>query len=150
MIVKINGVPLEMYPRICDIDEVIVVKKGVNTNLKKIAVTLWTVSAAMLVKSKAYADGFYEEIQPLFYVFQEMALGIGALAIIAGLVLLVFKKRWGQITLKTTAFIVGGVFLVPSVLMLLAIIGTYLNDALYEALQNVREAKEIEKVMKGE
>jgi hypothetical protein len=155
MIVKMNGQFLMEIgsgsPKVND-EEIVIVKKGFNKQLKTLAITLWTLAGSLIAKSKTFAEGgtFYEEIQPLFWVFQDMALGIGALALIAGFVLLVFKKRLGQMTLKTTAFIVAGVFLVPSALMLLAIVGTYLNDALYEALQNVREANDARKVMKGD
>jgi magnesium-transporting ATPase (P-type) len=133
-----------MYPKLSDGDSVLVVKKSMNPKLKKLAMTLWTVSGSFFTLYKTSAEtGLWEDMQPLIWIFQEMALGLGVLAIIAGLILLVVKKRWGQVTLKTTAIIILGVFLIPSALMLLAIIGTYLNDALYTALQKIREAKAV-------
>jgi FtsH-binding integral membrane protein len=155
MIVKMNGRFLMEIGNVSPIvndEEIVIVKKGFNKNLKTIAVTLWTLAGSLIAKSIAFAEGtsFYEQIQPLYFLFQDFALALGSLALIAGLVLLVFKKRMGQQAVKTTAIIIGGVFLAPSLIMLVAIVATYLNDALYEALKNVRDMNDARKVMKGE
>jgi hypothetical protein len=146
MIVKMNGKLLMEIGTTSNKpydDEIVVIKKGSNKQLKTIAVTLWTLSGNMFIKSKAFAEGtsFYEQVQPLFYLFQDIALGIGSLALIAGMVTFVFKKRLGEQAVKTIGIIIGGVFLAPSLLMLLAIVCTYLNDALFEALKAVRTMK---------
>lgn len=113
------------------------VQKGTNPNWRKVAIPLWTTSGMMFSKV-AYAGGFYDRMQPLIDQFQEMALGMGVLGLMAGLGILAFQKRWGKATLKTTAFIVGGVFLAPSAIMLFAIIAMTLNDALLHAFQQVQ------------
>jgi hypothetical protein len=145
MMIKINGMPLaatvnqqiEMNP---SVGEVVVAKWG-NKKLKQMAISLWTLSGVML--SRAAEAGFYEQMKPLLQVFQEMALGFGSLAIIAGLVLMVVKKRWGTLTLQMTAVVVLGIFLAPSILMLIAIVGTYLNDGLYQAFKEVWKSKPV-------
>lgn len=119
-----------------DYEEVIVAKWG-NPKLRTIAIGLWTASASLMAKD-VHASSFYEQLQPLIHEFQSMALGLGVLAIIAGLALLAIKKRWGAVTLKTTAFVVGGVFLAPAAIMLFAIIAMTLNDALLEAFKDVQ------------
>jgi hypothetical protein len=144
MIVRINDVPLEMYPKLSESDQVIVVKKGINPKLKKIAITLWTISGIMMVKTRTYAAGeLWTELKPLLYFFQDFAMFFGTLAIIAGLILLGVKKRWGTKTLKITGFIVAGVFLAPSIILLCAILGIVLDDALTNVLQNIRDESEI-------
>jgi len=144
MIIRMNGVQLAAtvnYPVSVEgplNGEVLVARWG-NKKLMKLAVLLWTVSGTMLTRGTE--AGFYEQMKPLMGVFQEMALGFGSLAIIAGLILLVVKKKWGKLTLQMTAIIILGIFLAPSILMLIAIIGTYLNDGLYKAFQEVWNAK---------
>ncbi|KZE65614.1 hypothetical protein AWM68_20650 [Fictibacillus phosphorivorans] len=142
MKVRINGVPLEMLnmDQITLIDQIEVhEKKKMSKSLNKFATTLWTISGTFFAKSSVLASGsFYQEMQPLYYVFQDIALGLGGLALIAGLIMLVFKKRWGITTIKVMGLVIGGVFLIPSAIMLLAILGISLNEALYSALENIR------------
>jgi hypothetical protein len=142
MKVRINGVPLEMYRfevSEATSKELISQKAVIHPGLKKMAITLWTISGTFFAKSSVLAAGsFYQEMQPLYYVFQDIALGLGGLALIAGLIMLVFKKRWGIATIKVMGLVIGGVFLIPSAIMLLAILGISLNDALYNALENIR------------
>jgi hypothetical protein len=107
--------------------------------LKKLAVFLWTLSGTML--TRVGEASFYDNMKPLLLVFQEMSIGLGSFAIIIGLGLLVIKKRWGVMTLKMIAIIVLGVFLAPSALLLIAIVGTYTNDALYEAFKEIYNGK---------
>lgn len=126
-------------------NEVVAVKK--SNKLKKFAITLWTSTSLMFTKSAVHAKTFYESMQPLTYVFQDIALGLGILFALSGFILLGVKKRWGAVTLKTTGLIVGGVFLVPSALMLFGIVGTLLNEALTEAFESIRGAKDVKDVM---
>jgi membrane-associated PAP2 superfamily phosphatase len=144
MIVKMNGQYFFDTEERSDFDEVVVVKK--SNKLKKFALTLWTTSGLMFAKT-TQAETFYENMQPLTYTFQDIALGLGILSALAGFILLGVKKRWGAATLKTTALVVGGVFLVPSLLMLVAIVGTMLNEAFVEAFQDVRGSGEVKDVM---
>jgi hypothetical protein len=145
MIVKINGKSLEMtYPNLSH--EVIEpISKKDYKNLKKLAVTLWTLSGTMLMKS-AHAGTFYQEMKPLYVVFQEFALGFGALALIIGLIVFAFKKRVGKSIVVVTGLVIAGVFFVPSILMLLAIIGTMVDSALYDALQGIRGVEDVKGV----
>ena len=139
MIVKLNGQFWFNTDDKADFDELVIVKR--SNKLKVFALTLWT-SSGILVTQTVHADTFYENMQPLTYTFQDIALGLGILFALAGFILLGFRRRWGEATLKTTALVVGGVFLVPSMLMLIAIVGTMLNDALTDAFQNVRDVME--------
>ncbi|WP_068672262.1 hypothetical protein [Oceanobacillus sp. Castelsardo] len=118
-------------------DELVVVQR--SNKLKKFALTLWTASG-VFASNKAHAEteSFYESMRPLTHVFQDIALGLGILFALTGFILLGFRRRWGETTLKTTGFVVVGVFLVPSLLMLVAIVGTLLNEALTDAFENVR------------
>ncbi|RDW16509.1 hypothetical protein CWR48_15800 [Oceanobacillus arenosus] len=134
MIVKLNGDYWFDTDRPID-DEVIVLMK--SNKIKKFAMMVWTASGVLFAQS-VHAESFYESMRPLTHVFQDIALGLGILFALAGFILLGFKRRMGTTTLKTTAMVVGGVFLVPSLLMLVAIVGTLLNEALTEAFQNVR------------
>jgi hypothetical protein len=150
MIVKLNGQYLmtvgEEKPYSND-GETIVIGKGVNSKLKKMAITFWTLSASFMMKSSALAadvssSSLWVQMKPLMYFFQDMAMVFGVLAIIAGLILLVVKKRWGVTTLKVSAFVVLGVFLVPSAVLLLAILGMFLDDSLTSVLNGIREARD--------
>lgn len=133
MIVKLNG---NYWFDTDDQEEVVVLQK--SNKLRKLAIALWTASGMTLTQT-AHAESFYESMRPLTHVFQDIALGLGILFALAGFILLGFKRRMGTATLKTTAMVVGGIFLVPSILMLVAIVGTMLNEALIEAFQGVRE-----------
>jgi hypothetical protein len=145
MIVKMNGQYLMTVGLPSMESEEVRVSRSINPKLKKIAIALWTLSGSLMSKTALAAGGtsFYEQMQPLNWVFQDIALGLGSLALLVGFILLVVKKRWGTLTLKTTAVVVGGVFLAPSILILLAIVGGSLNDALWNALQGMREAKAV-------
>lgn len=116
-------------------DELLIIQK--SNKIKGFAFTLWT-SSGILYTPAAHAANFYDSMKPLTNVFQDIALGLGILFSLAGFILLGFRKRWGETTLKTTGTVVLGVFLVPSILMLIAIVGTMLNEALTDAFENVR------------
>jgi hypothetical protein len=148
MIVKVNGQYLmTVGEKNCPEEEVIVIGRGFNYKLKKMAISLWTLSASFMVKSTALAadttsSSLWIQMKPLIYFFQDMAMVFGVLAIIAGLILLVVKKRWGVTTLKVSAFVVLGIFLVPSAVLLLAILGMFLDDSLTSVLNGIREARD--------
>jgi hypothetical protein len=126
-------------------DNVIEVKK--SKKLMNFAITIWTTSGLLFAKTAAHAESFYESMKPLNFVFQDIALGLGVLFAFSGFILLGVKKRWGAVTLKTTAMVVCGVFLVPSAIMLVAIVGTLLNDALTVAFENIRGASDVKDVI---
>lgn len=144
MIVKLNG-QYWFNTNEPAFEEFVVVKK--SNKIRNFALTLWTTSGILSAFSTANAESFYETMKPLEFTFQDIALGLGILSALAGFILLGIKKRWGVTTLKTTALVVGGVFLVPSALMLIGIVGTLLNDALTVAFENIRGAEDVKGVM---
>lgn len=152
MRVNLNGVFwYDTDERLLAAEEIIIPKfsKTINPKTKLIATALWTMSATIGAGTSASAAGgsFFESMQPLNFVFQDIALGLGSLALIAGFVLLFIKRRWGTVTLKITAVVVGGVCLAPALLLLIAIVGTMMNDALWEAFQNIRQYQDVKGVM---
>lgn len=147
MIIKINGQEITPVISTTVEEEIIVIGRGSNKKLRRIATMFWSISATFMVKSQALAASatgsgqLWEQMKPLLYFFQDMAMFAGTLAIIAGIILLVFKRRWGIATIKTTAFAVAGIFLVPSAVLLLAILGMFLDDSLTTVLNGIREAR---------
>jgi hypothetical protein len=117
-------------------DDFVVVKK--SNKLKAFALTVWTTSGILFTQHQASAETFYDSMKPLTNTFQDIALGLGMLFALSGFILMGFRRRIGEATLKTTALVVGGVFLVPSILMLIAIVGTMLNESLTSAFENIR------------
>lgn len=137
MIVRINGVELVDYSPVV-IEELVVesYKKKDIKKLKKLSLWLWSISGTMLAQTQAFAAGtgvsnnLWIEMKPIFGLFQEIGMVLGAFAIIAGLIVMIFRKRMATKIIGTAAIAVGGVFLVPSAIMLIAIIGSLMNDAL--------------------
>lgn len=117
-------------------------KKSIK-KLQKLSVWLWSVSASLTAQSASAATtngsvGLWHEMASLFAVFQEMAMVLGAIAIFGGLITMIFKKRIGHKVIMTAAIAVGGCFLVPSAIMLVAIVGSMLNDALSGVFANIQ------------
>lgn len=146
MIIRINGVELEQYPSINSksVDEIVKksYKKKDIKKLQKLSVWLWTVSGTMLAQGQAFAattgtNNLWMEMKPIFGLFQEIGMVLGAFAIIGGLIVMIFKKRTATKIIGTAAIAVGGVFLVPSAIMLIAIIGSMMNDALTSVFSNL-------------
>lgn len=81
----------------------------------------------------------WKEIMPVFSVFQEIAMVVGALAIITGLIVMVFKRKIGWTIISTAGLVVLGCYLVPSAVMLVAIIGKLLNGALSNAFETFNQ-----------
>ncbi|AXY83051.1 hypothetical protein vBBak6_091 [Bacillus phage v_B-Bak6] len=150
MIIKINGVAqipsvglkqrmkLEKYVE----PEVLVKKRKVD--LKKIATTLWTASGVFFAKHAAFAAAngaqkinLWEQLFPVFDIFQQLGMVFGAFALIAGLSVMFVKKRVGMGIIMTSAVVIAGVFLVPSAVMLIAIIGSMLNDTLVDVFNGL-------------
>lgn len=152
MIVKLNGMfwydmNEKKYLNEFEGNDIIVpqLRKTINPKMKTMAIALWTLSATFVSKS-ASATGtmsFFENMQPLNWVFQDLALGLGSLAILIGFILFAVKKRWGTKMLQITGLVIIGVFLAPSLLLLIGIIGYQANDALLEAFKSMRQAKEV-------
>lgn len=134
MIVRINGVALpDASSRIIEDFVVESYNKKDIKKLKKLSVWLWSISGTMMVQSPTLAAGtsnLWIQMKPVFGIFQEIGMVLGAFAIISGLIVMIFKRRLATKIISTAAVVVGGVFLVPSIIMLIAIIGSMMNDAL--------------------
>lgn len=140
MIVRINGVELsEFAARNCavTVEEFVAenYKKKDIKKLKRLSVWLWSISGTMLAQTPAFAatggaSNLWISMKPIFSLFQEIGMVIGAFAIIGGLIVMIFRKRLATKIIGVAALAVGGVFLVPSAIMLIAIIGSMMNDAL--------------------
>lgn len=136
MIVRINGVELaDRTPVILEELEECVRDNYTKKDIKKLRKTLiwvWSIAGTMLTKSTALAasNNLWVEMQPIFGLFQEIGMVLGAFSIIGGLIIMLFKKRMAIRIIGTAAIVVGGVFLVPSGILLLAIIGNSMNEAL--------------------
>jgi len=142
MIVRMNGVVVSSPLKPDGVP--VQLKNRRRIDLRRLAITLWGFSGVLFAKAQAFAadstgTGLWDGMFPMFQLFQEVAMVIGALAIMAGLAMLVFRKRWGVVTIKTAAIVTGGVFLVPAAVMLLAIIGTLFNDRLVEVMAKLHK-----------
>lgn len=82
------------------------------------------------------STGLWESILPVFRVFQDVAMVVGAIAIFGGLILMLFKKTSGKKFVMNCMMIMAGCFVVPAAIMLLAIIGGMINDALIDVFRN--------------
>lgn len=134
MIIRINGVTLPEYsPQLFETSVIENYSKKDIKVLKKLVPWLWTVAGTMMIQSPAFAAGtgdLWTGMKPVFALFQEIGMVLGAFAIIGGLIIMIFKKKLATRIIGTAAIAVAGVFLVPSAIMLLAIVGSMLNDAL--------------------
>lgn len=142
MIVRINGVPIEEFNKgkndlfLSMIDEA-QLRKLKPKNLQKLAISLWITSGILLTSEHVNASEFWTDMQPIFATFQQIAMVLGALSIFAGLITMFFKKRMGMNIITTSAMVVGGCFLVPSFIMIVAIIGNMMNDTLTHVFNNL-------------
>ncbi|HDV4621019.1 TPA: hypothetical protein RIO42_005857 [Bacillus anthracis] len=150
MIIKINGVAqipsvgLKQRMKLDKYVEPEVLVKKRKVDLKKIATTLWTASGVFFAKHAAFAavDGvqkvnLWQQLFPVFDIFQQLGMVFGAFALIAGLSVMFVKKRVGMGIIMTSAVVIAGVFLVPSAVMLIAIIGSMLNDTLVDVFNGL-------------
>lgn len=148
MIIKINGISISDYAN-TDLIKIPNEKEFVNIleklKLKQIAITLFTATLTLNSKVVLATSGtsvskfsMWESMRPLFGVLSDLMMSIGGVAIIIGLVTAIFNKRIGTKIVITTCIAVLACFLVPSALMLVAIIGDALNDALENAFKTVR------------
>lgn len=106
--------------------------------LKQIAITLW-ISSGIITSTHVNAqESVWKQMKPVFGVFQDMAMVLGAIAIIVGLIIMIFRKNIGWRVASTAGLVILGCFLVPSLVMLVAIIGGSLNDILSSAFENMQ------------
>lgn len=156
-IIRINGKQLTYssdvkIPQISEIKEALAegAKEGMKILVNPLTksknmfvISIWNAAGVMLSQMTVSAQtvgassspSMWKEIEPVFGVFQEISMIVGALAIIAGLIIMVFKKKLGWTIISTAGLVVLGCFLVPSAVMLVAIIGKLLNGALTHAFE---------------
>lgn len=146
MILKINGVPVSdsivmEYSDAFDIKPYLPKTRKEMNKLKKLSIWLWSLSGTFLIKSHAFAatdsSSMWVQMQPLWSTFQDIALVLGGIAIFVGMLTFLFKRSLGKQVLMASVLVVGGCFLVPSALMLIAIVGSMLNDVLMGVFENM-------------
>lgn len=143
MIVKINGAELEERSFFSTEQSILEKYSKPDPNrFKKICMGMWSMTGTFLVNTQAFAaspegQNLWLEMKPIFGLFQEIGMVIGSFAIISGLIIMIFKKRLATNIITTAVIAVAGIFLVPSTIMLLAIIGTMMNDALTTVFSNL-------------
>lgn len=143
MIIRINGAVLEEKPfEFVDLQPFLPKNKKEMKKFRKLATWLWGVSGTMLVNSHAFAAGsqsMWVQMQPLWSVFQEIAMVVGGIALFVGILTFVFKRSLGKTIVTTALIVVAGCFLVPSAIMLMGIVGKMMNDVLvhvFSGMQN--------------
>lgn len=105
-----------------------------------INISLYSITGIQLISQMIQVKpSMWKEIMPVFSVFQEIAMVVGALAIITGLIVMVFKRKIGWTIISTAGLVVLGCYLVPSAVMLVAIIGKLLNGALSNAFETFNQ-----------
>jgi hypothetical protein len=153
-IIRINGNPIYYSPEIKKIEHSIeeALKVGSEEGMKLLVtrkgkaaiVSLWSFSGVMLAQTEIHAasmkPSMWKEISPVFGVFQEIAMVTGSLAVITGLIIMVFKKSLGWTVITTATCVVLGCFLAPSAVMLVAIVGKLLNGALSNAFEAFQQS----------
>ncbi|PAD70701.1 hypothetical protein CHH83_02535 [Bacillus sp. 7586-K] len=141
MIIRINGTELESFtPSLSSINlkEYLPKSKKEAKKIKKLSIWLWSLSGTMFLNNQAYAaSDIWIKMQPLWSVFQDIAMVIGGIAIFSGLLIFYFKRNLGKSVIVSSALVIGGCFLVPSLIMLIAIIGNLMNDVLMDVFQNM-------------
>lgn len=149
MIVRMNGIVLPIQEAaVADSDEVVLFKRsGINPKLKRLAVTLWTLSGIIMTGGHASASSGMDAVMkvwnsfaPFFGTMQGFAMVIGTLGLLAGLMVVGFKRQFGKVTIVTSIFIILGTALVPGMVMLIFFLGTVLNDAITEAMNGMTTA----------
>lgn len=141
-IVRINGIDIDNFycknKLINHFTDILPKSRTESNKLKKLSIFLWSVSGSLLLQSKSYAESgsLWTEMQPIWHVFQEIAMIVGAIALFVGLISFIFKRQLGKKMIVTTVVVVGGCYLVPAALMLLAIIGSMINDTLMNVFEN--------------
>ncbi len=144
MIVKINGMALSMRDIPTTLPQPIPVTGfKINPNLKRMALTLWSFSGILLTGGHASAAGMdsvlkvWNAFSPFFGTVQGFAMVTGTIGILAGLIILGFKRHFGKMTIFTSGIIIIGTALVPAMVLLIFFLGTIMNDAIAEAINGI-------------
>lgn len=108
---------------------------------QKLSTWLWSVSGMMFANSHVLAAeqsvSIWRQMQPLWSVFQDLAMTIGGIAIFVGILTFYFKRSLGKQIIMSAILAIGGCFLVPSLIMLVAIIGQMMNNVLSGVFANM-------------
>jgi hypothetical protein len=141
MILKINGAVIEQkHIEFVDLQPFLPKNKKEMKKLKKLSTWLWGVSGVMLANSHALAasnQSMWIQMQPLWATFQQIAMVVGGISLFVGILVFVFKRSLGKSIITTAIVVVGGCFLVPSVIMLIGIVGKMMNDVLVNVFSNM-------------
>ncbi|WP_276913877.1 hypothetical protein [Aneurinibacillus aneurinilyticus] len=144
MIVRINGTTLAMNSAVpIYTEDVPTPSFQINTKLKRLALTLWSFSGILLTGGHASAAGMdsvlkvWNAFSPFFGTVQGFAMVTGTIGILAGLIILGFKRHFGKMTIFTSGIIIIGTALVPAMVLLIFFLGTIMNDAIAEAISGL-------------
>lgn len=116
-------------------------KKEIN-KLKKLVPWLWGVSGSVMAGNVVFAEegntteSLWTSMMPVFKVFQDISMVLGAIALFSGLIIMMFKKTEGRKFVMTSAMVIAGCFVVPAVIMLIAIVGGIINDTLIDVFRS--------------
>jgi nitrate reductase gamma subunit len=91
-------------------------------------------SMAMAAAAKV---GLIEKMDPLYRFMAEVIGALGTFAIMGGIIVYVFRRRTGTKILTVSTFAILAATLVPSIVLLLIIIGKYLNDTMETVLRDM-------------
>jgi hypothetical protein len=145
MIVRINGtvLPMANTPEV-SLQPTPAIRFKINPNLKRLTLTLWSFSGILMTGGNAYAASGMDSIlrvwnafNPFFGTLQGFAMVAGTMGLLAGLIILGFKRHFGKVTILTSGLIVLGTALVPAAVMLIFFLGTIMNDAISEAINGM-------------
>jgi hypothetical protein len=140
MIIRINGKIVEKPLELVDFEPFLPKNKQEMKKFKKLSTWLWSVSGVMLGNSHAFAassQSMWTQMQPLWAVFQDLAMTIGGIAIFVGILTFYFKRSLGKQVIMSAVLAIAGCFLVPSLIMLVAIIGQTMNHVLVDVFSNM-------------
>lgn len=150
VIIRINGIRMlpEMPMKNVSQYDVKCAWNPPSKTVKVAAINTWIVASTLLTTAKSHAastlssaPSIWSEMLPVFHVFQDISMVLGALAILSGLIIMIFKKSLGWTVVNTSIAVVLGCFLVPAAVMLLAIVGDLLNGSLQKAFEAFHAVK---------
>lgn len=135
MIIRLNGKVLEPRVSLVEIKEV----HAFSTFRSAFAAfaTALAYPTATYIAANPVSGGMFTQFQPLFQFLAEVIGVIGCFAILGGIVVFVVRRRTGQKILTVAGAAIVAACLVPTAVLLLIIIGQYMNHAASEVLANM-------------
>jgi len=141
MIIRINGQIIDdFHPKMINLEPFLPKNKKELKKFRKLSTWLWGISGVMLANSHTFAatsQSMWVQMQPLWSVFQDLAMTVGGIAIFVGILTFYFKRSLGKQVILSSAIAIAGCFLVPSMIMLIAIIGQTMNHVLVDVFSNM-------------